>query len=177
VIQRTLKRCVKLERNSANRIETKHRRKPVQHPSLEEDPIEYCLYIENCFFGLATSDGRRLSYLQAQRNDIQTQFSIANEKAEKKTARMFSSAVSPVVRTPQGLSYTRATGFTPEAEGKFFRSFEKINSSLARLFNCDETRITVFEHRHSKILGLKGKRQISGLQAAQRERPITVVTC
>jgi hypothetical protein len=129
------------------------------------------------------NDSRSLSYLQAQRNNIQTPFSTANQKAEEKMAQMFSTAVSTIVRTPQGLSYARATGFTPEAASQFFRSIEpaveKINSSLTRLrlFNCAETRITVFDHSHSEILDLKGKRQISALQAAQRDRPITVLTC
>jgi hypothetical protein len=35
----------------------------------------------------------------------------------------------------------------------------------------------VVRHRHSKVLGLKGKRQISALQAAERGALITVVTC
>jgi hypothetical protein len=85
------------------------------------------------------------------------------------------------VRTPQGLSYARATGFTPEAVSQFLSFFEpameKANHYPERLFNCDETGVTVVQHRHSKVLDLIGKRQISVLQAAERGVLITVVTC
>ena len=47
----------------------------------------------------------------------------------------------------------------------------------ARLYNCDETGITIVQRKHTKILGLKGKRQISSLQFAERGSPVTVVTC
>jgi hypothetical protein len=81
---------------------------------------------------------------------------------------------------PQGLSYTRATSFTPEAVSHFFSFFEpaveKISPSPAILFNCDETGITMVQHRHTKVLGLKGKHQISALQVAQHEVLIIVVT-
>ena len=43
----------------------------------------------------------------------------------------------------------------------------------ARLYNCDETGITVVQHKHTKILGLKGKRQISSLQSAERGSLVT----
>ena len=38
----------------------------------------------------------------------------------------------------------------------------------ARLYNCDATGVTIVQHKHTKILGLKGKRQISSLQSAER---------
>ena len=38
----------------------------------------------------------------------------------------------------------------------------------ARLYNCDKTAITIVQHKHTKILGLKGKRQISSVQSANR---------
>jgi len=47
----------------------------------------------------------------------------------------------------------------------------------ARLYNCDETCITIVQHKHTKILGLKGKRQRSSLQSAERGSLVIVVTC
>jgi len=47
----------------------------------------------------------------------------------------------------------------------------------ARLYNCDETGITILQHKHTKILGVKGKRQRSSLQSAEWGSLVTVVTC
>jgi len=47
----------------------------------------------------------------------------------------------------------------------------------ARLYNCDETCITIVQHKHTKIVGLKGKRQIASVQSAERGSLLTVVNC
>jgi hypothetical protein len=47
----------------------------------------------------------------------------------------------------------------------------------ARLYSCEKPGITVVQHKHMKILGLKGKRQISSVQYADRGFLVTVVTC
>ena len=54
---------------------------------------------------------------------------------------------------------------------------DTIQHNAARLYNCDETGITILQHKHTKILGLKGKRQIFSLQSAERGSLVTVVTC
>jgi len=38
---------------------------------------------------------------------------------------------------------------------------DTIEHSPARLYNCDETGITIVPHKHTKILGLKDKCQIA----------------
>jgi len=85
------------------------------------------------------------------------------------------------VRTPQCLSLSRARGLTPESVAQFFEIYESavdtIQHNPARLYNCDENGITVVQHKHAKILGLKGKRQIPSLQSAEWESLVTVVTC
>jgi len=45
---------------------------------------------------------------------------------------------------------------------------DTIQHNPARFYNCDETVITIVQRKHTKILGLKGKRQISSLQSAER---------
>ena len=48
----------------------------------------------------------------------------------------------------------------------------------ARIYNCDENGITrIVQHKLTKILGLKGKRQITSLQSTERGSLVTVVTC
>jgi hypothetical protein len=50
-------------------------------------------------------------------------------------------------------------------------------SNPARLYNCDEFGITILQHKHTKILGLTGKRQISSVQSAERGPLVTAVNC
>jgi hypothetical protein len=54
-----------------------------------------------------------------------------------------------------------------------------IQHDPARLYNCDETCITILQHKHTKIhiLILKGKRQISSVQSAEWGSLVTVVNC
>jgi len=46
---------------------------------------------------------------------------------------------------------------------------DTIKHNPARLYNCDETDITIVQHKHTKMLGLIGKRQISCVQSAERD--------
>ena len=52
-----------------------------------------------------------------------------------------------------------------------------IQHNPARHYNCDETGITIVQHKHTEILGLKGKHQISSVQSAERGSLVTVVNC
>ena len=54
---------------------------------------------------------------------------------------------------------------------------DTIQHNPARLYNCDETGITIVQYKHTKILGLKGKCQIPSLQSAELGSLVTVVTC
>jgi len=54
---------------------------------------------------------------------------------------------------------------------------DTIQHNPARLYNCDETGIKIVQHKGTKILALKGKRQITSLQSTERGSLVTVVTC
>jgi hypothetical protein len=54
---------------------------------------------------------------------------------------------------------------------------DTIQHNPTRLYNCDETVITIISHEHTNILGLKGKRQISSVQSAYGGTLVTVVNC
>jgi len=54
---------------------------------------------------------------------------------------------------------------------------DTIQHNPARLYNCDETGIKIVQHKRKKILVLKGKRQVTSLQSAERGSFVTVVTC
>jgi len=54
---------------------------------------------------------------------------------------------------------------------------DTIKHNPVRLYNCDKTGITIVQHKHTKILGLKCKRQVSPAQSAERGSLVTVVNC
>jgi len=43
-----------------------------------------------------------------------------------------------------------------------------IEHNPARRYKSEETGITIVQHKHTKILGLKGKRQISSVHSADQ---------
>jgi len=59
------------------------------------------------------------------------------------------------IRNPEGLPLSRARGFTPESTAQLFEIYEPamdtIQHNPARLYNCDETGITIVQHKHTKI--------------------------
>jgi hypothetical protein len=124
-----------------------------------------------------------MAYELAVRNGIANPpFSKDSEQIGKKWMRNFLKRNSQLaVPTRDGFSFARAKGFTPKAVSRFFYISEtvmdKIHHSPSRLYKCDETGITVVPHKHTKVVDLKGKRQIAALQAAERRTLITIVTC
>ena len=128
------------------------------------------------------ADVMRLAYQLAVRNEIKKWFCKRNEKAGRKWLKNFLSRHPQIsVRIPEGFSLSRARGFTPESVAQFFLIYkpamDTIQHNPARLYNCDETGITILQHKRTKILVLKGKRQITSLQSAERGFLVTVVTC
>lgn len=65
---------VKLESNSGNKIEKKFPRQLDLTNNLQEFPVELCLDMERCFFGLAMNDVRRLACYLAQKITYKTRF-------------------------------------------------------------------------------------------------------
>lgn len=53
----------------------------------------------------------------------------------------------------------------------------KINFNPNKIFNVDETGITVVQHKTTKIIGLKGKRKIASLSSSERGALVTAVMC
>ena len=138
--------------------------------------------MERKFFGLTMADVMCLAYQLAVRNRIKDQFCKRNEKAGRKWLKNFLCHHPKIsVRTTEGLSLSRARGFTPESVAQSFEIYEPtmdtIQHNPARLYNCDKTGITTVQHKHMKILGLKGKGQISSLQSTEWGSLVTVINC
>jgi hypothetical protein len=75
----------------------------------------------------------------------------------------------------------RVKGFTSENVARFFDIYEselrKVNHQTHMIFNVDETGITTVQHRHSKVISMRGKKEMASLTSAERGNLSTVVTC
>jgi len=99
-------------------------RKQVLPCEAESDLAEHYLLMERKFFGLIVADVMCLACQLAVRNGIKIQFCKRNEKAGRKWLKHFLSHPKISVRTPEGLSFSRARGFTPESVAQFFEIYE-----------------------------------------------------
>lgn len=84
-------------------------------------------------------------------------------------------------RKPCGTSFSRALGFNKENVGVFFKlleeAYKKYNYPADRVYNVDETGLTIVQSKIPYMVGRKGKRQIAALTSAERGATITVIAC
>ncbi|XP_072395041.1 uncharacterized protein [Diabrotica undecimpunctata] len=137
--------------------------------------------MEASFFGLTRSDLRRMAAQMAQRNGINHPFK--EEIAGKKWANLFLKRHKAKLseRKPTGTSYSRALGFNKENAQKFYQLLDdlyvKNEFTPDRIYNIDESGISVVQSKIPKVIGLKGKRQIAALTSGERGALITIVAC
>ncbi|KAJ8933597.1 hypothetical protein NQ318_015739 [Aromia moschata] len=128
-------------------------RQTILTPELEDQLVQYCLAMEAIYFGLTRGDLRRMAFQIPERNNLQHNFSRADDMAGKKWLKLF---------------MTRHKTQTV---------FEKHNYPPDRIFNVDESGLTVVQSKVLKVVGMRGKRQIGNLASAERGSLITIVVC
>ncbi|XP_072389756.1 uncharacterized protein [Diabrotica undecimpunctata] len=178
----TLERYVKSDKTPEELVGISIGRRPILPLELENELVEYALTMEQRYFGLRARDIKRLGFQLAIRNSIPHPFSGVTKSAGKKWLRLFLKRHPTLsMRTPQGMSCARVNSFTPENVSKFFDLYEpeylKLTNPAQRIFNVDETGLTIVQHKHSKVISMKGKKQVSSLTSAERGKLITAITC
>ena len=96
-------------------------RKTVLHGELENKLVEYCIIIDQSYYGLRGQDIKRMVFQLAIRNGLKHLFNQEHSEAGKKWLRSFLQRY-PVIsmRTPEGISAARVKGFTSENVARFF---------------------------------------------------------
>lgn len=178
----TLERYVKDQRDPAHLIQVRLGRRPALPDVLEEELRKYCIEMDQRFYGLRLRDIKYMAFQMAIKNHLKHPFSVEKMVAGRKWLKSFLKRnPSLSVRSPQAVSAARIKGFTRENVNQFFDIFEpemgQIRFSPHRLYNVDETGITVVQHKHSKVLSVKGKKQVGILTSMERGKLMTVVTC
>lgn len=157
-------------------------RKPTLPGELEKQLVQYVLAMEAKLFGLVRKDVMSLAYQLAIKNNIAHTFSIKNKSAGKDWLKSFLERHPELsFRRPTGTSFARAKGFNKESVNHFFNLYEKLMDDYKfppdKIYNVDETGISVVPSQMLQVLSQKGKRQIGALTSAERGSLITCVIC
>ena len=148
---------------------------------LEEELVHYCLAMEASLFGLIRNELRRMAVQLAERNNIEHPFK--DEIAGKKWVSLFLKRYKTKLseRKPTGTSYSRALGLSKENTEIFYNLlddfYKKGKFPPDRIYNVDESGITVVQSKVAKVIGLKGKIQIAALTSGEHGALITTVAC
>ncbi|XP_072945514.1 uncharacterized protein [Epargyreus clarus] len=123
-----------------------------------------------------------MAYMLAVRNNLQNPFGESGI-AGKTWLRLFLKRHKDKlsIRRPTGTSFARAFGFNKENVDNFFQLlegiYEKNNYSADRVYNVDETGLTIVQSRIPEVIGRRGKRQIASLTSAERGSLVTIIAC
>ncbi|KAK9679826.1 DDE superfamily endonuclease [Popillia japonica] len=127
-------------------------------------------------------DVRRLAYQLAVSNGIEHRFSEIMQQAGRKWLKSFLQRHPRLtVRKPTGTAIARALGFTKENVDRFFDLLEtrmdEYNYPSDRVFNTDETGLSIVQSRCSEVISLKGKEVISlkGKRQPSKEDPVLLI--
>lgn len=148
---------------------------------LEVQLVEYTNNMEVMMYGLTTRSIRSLAYQLAVRNKIDHHFNTETKMAGMHWLRSFLKRNKLSIRTPEATSAARARGFNRQAVNSFFEILvplqEKRKFPPSRVFNVDETGITTVQSRPSKIIAVRGRKQVGTLTSAERGELTTAVIC
>ncbi|XP_044739994.1 MFS-type transporter clz9-like [Chrysoperla carnea] len=176
----TLQRFVHSDQPPDEVVNTTIGRRPVLPSHLEESLVSYHLVMESKFYGLTRQDVRKMAYQFAVKNNVEHSFrnNIAGRAWLDHFLLRHKDKLS--IRSPTETSNARAQCFNKEAVDKFFdileEEFQKHNYPPERIFNVDETGLSIVQSKMVKVIGLRGKRQVGSITAAERGSLVTVVS-
>ena len=179
----TLERRVKNKnKNAVESTKLLGAKRRVFSDDMEDELVQYCIRMEELFFGLSLFDLRRLAFQLADRNQIVHPFKSEKKVAGEDWAASFLRRHPQLsVRSPEATSAARARAFNAVTVGEFFNLLELVmdekHFSPTRIYNVDETGLTTVQGKPSKIIALRGKKQVGSLTSAERGQLCTVEIC
>jgi hypothetical protein len=156
----TLKDKVKSKEQSIEKlVNIRISRKPVLPEDLENALVSYCPIMEKQFLDLLPKMSREWNSNWQLRMAFPTHLLAKTKKAGWRLFHNFMRRHPQLsLRKPQPTSAARANGFTPENVLKFFDIYEalleKIQFSPHRLYNSDETGLSVVQHKVCRVVSL-----------------------
>lgn len=180
----TLERYVKKAKNNLDyKVDKSDGKYKNVFTSEEEDElVSYLKTMESRLFGLTMKDLRSLAYQLAEKNCLPHKFNKQTCLAGQDWVKEFLSRHPTLsIRTPENTSGARAMGFNKVAVSQFNSLLNEIidkhKLTADRIFNCDETGVSVNPKSQSKIIALKGKRQVGAITSSERGETVTAEVC
>lgn len=148
----------------------------------EEELCKYIIDMASRLYGLTMKDLRGLVYRLAVKNNKRHPFNNEKEEAGKDWALGFLKRHPELsIRQPESTSAARAAGFNKQVVDQFFNFlgnvYDEHHLTPDRIYNCDETGISVVPKTKSKIIARKGRKQVGAITSAERGTTITVEIC
>lgn len=149
---------------------------------LEGELVSHLKYLDSCFLPVNKTELLKLVYDLAEYFKLPHQFNTTKKTAGNKFYRGFIKRHPEFsLRCAQSTSLQRAQGFNKEQVDSFFDKLEELMNKYSfpptKIFNCDETGVSVVHSNSQKVLSMKGKKQVSKLTSGERGRNITVMLC
>jgi len=159
--------------------EPKQGAKPVFNSSQEKELENYILECSRVFYGLTIPQIRKIAYDFAAVNNIKNNFNKENKMAGMDWYYSFMNRHPNIsLRRPEATSLNRVTAFNKEETKKFFSNLQELmlkhKFRPISIYNVDETGISNVQ-RNSKILALKGQKQVGKCTSAERGSTTTVI--
>lgn len=192
VPQTTLERKVKAARSLLKETSDENIPIPIKVPLgprlpvfsvFEEDELcAYILEMEERLYGLTVKDLKELVYKLAIKNNKPNPFNAEKEEAGREWMNGFLKRHPELsIRKPENTSAARASGFNKVAVEKFFNFvgnvYDEHQLTPDRIYNCDETGVSVVPKTKSKIIAKRGRKQVGAIVSAERGQTVTVEIC
>lgn len=148
----------------------------------EKQLKDHILLMEKRLFGLTIKDFRSLAFQFAEMNSIPNNFSKETRLAGRDWVSSFLKRNPEIsLRQPENTSAARASAFNRNNVKEFFKLLgdlmDKFHFPPSCIYNCDETGMTTVPNKPSKILSLKGKKQVGTLATSERGTLVTAEIC
>lgn len=156
-----------------------YRASQVFSDALENELGSYLVTMSNMYYGLTRMQLRKLAYSFAKMNGLRCPQSWEKDEAAGHDWYLgFLERNSHFsLRTPEPTSLSRSTAFNRHTVGEFFKklteTYQKHSFPPECVWNVDETGLTTV-HRPSKVIAVKGIKQVGKMTSAERGELVTV---
>ncbi len=179
----TMKRLVEFnkDRDVGNYKLPEKGRPSVLGEMLEKQLVSYAIAMERRYFGVTRRDLRKCAGILAAKKGIPNPFEDGDGGRGWCDLFLRRHRAELSIRQTSGVSRARIRGFTKEAVNGFYdllqNEYETHFYPANRIYNVDETGISVCPSKYPKVVAKKGKQQVGALAAAERGALVTVVCC
>lgn len=180
----TLERYVKKKREKENSVidKTVGKFQPVFTAEQESEIVSQLIEMQRRLFGVTMKELRQFAFQLAEKNKLNHNFNKDSQMAGEDWVQNFMKRHCELsLRKPEATSGARAMGFNKVTVTQFFNLLTKIvdehHLTGDRIYNCDETGVTVNPKQMSRVIAARGQRQVGALTSAERGNTVTAEIC